>query len=73
MTHRVLNQHNKARSIIHIKQSYEDNPMCPSPSSTQWLCGDMLAMDDQWQRVHALLVLEPTVCSTSTRKGAQIL
>ena len=37
MTHRVLNQHNKERSVIHIKWSHEDNPMCPSSSSPQWL------------------------------------
>ena len=37
MTHRVLNQHNKERSVIHIKWSHEDNPMCPSSSSPELL------------------------------------
>ena len=45
---RVLNKHKAKRIIIHIQSTYEDNPMHPS-SSLQWLCGDMSAMDGQWQ------------------------
>ena len=48
MTQRVSNNH-KARSIIHIQWSHEDNPIKPSSSSAQWICGDVPAMDGQWQ------------------------
>ena len=43
IAHRVLNKH-KARSIIQIQWNHKDNQMCPSPLSSQWLCGDMAAM-----------------------------
>ena len=54
---------------IHIYWSYEDNPTCPSSSLPQWLCSDMPAMTASGG-VHALLVIEPTECSTSTKQGA---
>ena len=42
--------------------------MNPSSSSPQWLCGNMPAMDGS-DGVRALLVLEPTDCSTSKKEG----
>ena len=54
---------------IHIQWRHEDNPMRLSSSSLRCLCGDMPAMDGSGG-VHALLVLESTECSTSTRLGA---
>ena len=51
MTHRVLNKH-RARSIIHIYWSHEDNPMRPSSSSPQWLCDDMPAMDGKYININ---------------------
>ena len=48
MTHRVFNMQ-KTKSIIDIQWHHEDNPMRPSSSSPQWLCGDMPAMDGQWR------------------------
>ena len=48
MTHSVLTEH-KPNSVINIWWSHEDNPIDPSSSSPQWLCGGMLAMDGQWQ------------------------
>ena len=43
MKHRVLKKY-KARSVIHIKWSHEDNSMHPSSWSPQWLSGDMPAI-----------------------------
>ena len=43
MKHRVLKKY-KARSVIHIKWSHEDNPMYPSSWSPQWFSGDMPAI-----------------------------
>ena len=31
------------------KKIHEENPMRPSSSSPQWLCGDMPVMDSQWR------------------------
>ena len=56
MTHnKVLNKHKVKRIIIHIQSTDEDNPMHPS-SSIQWLCGDMSAMNGQWQSSRTISV-----------------
>ena len=46
----------KAKSIIHIQWRCEDNIMHSSSSSPQWLCGDMLAIDDQWRSLRVVSV-----------------
>ena len=61
----------------------EDNPMRPSPISRQQdlpmfglqPAGNRLKLRELWTSsgwVNALLVLEPTECSTSTKQGAYI-
>ena len=54
--------------FIYIWTSLEDSPMHPSSSSSQWLCGNMLVMDGQWQNLR--IVSEPIGCPMSTKQGA---
>ena len=69
MTYRLLNKH-KARSIIHIYGDVMKTIQCAHPPHHY---NGFVATCQLWMasgRVHALSVLEPTECSTSTRLGA---
>ena len=69
MTHRVLNKH-KAKSIIQINSDVMKTIQCAHPPHHH---NGFVATCRLWTAsggVHALLVLEPTECSTSTRLGA---
>ena len=68
MTHRVLNKH-KAKSIIQIYSDVMKTIQCAHPPHHH---NGFVATCRLWTAsggVHALLVLEPTECSTSTRPG----
>ena len=67
--HRVLNKH-KAKSIIQIYSDVMKTIQCAHPPHHH---NGFVATCRLWTAsggVHALLVLEPTECSTSTRLGA---
>ena len=69
MTHRVLNKH-KAKSKIQIYSDVMKRSQCTHPPHQH---SGFVATCRLWTGsggVHALLVLEPTACSTSTRLGA---
>ena len=69
MTHRVLNKH-KAKSIIQIYSEVMKTIQCAHPPHHR---NGFVTTCRLWAAsggVHALLVLEPTECSTSTRLGA---
>ena len=69
MTHRVLNKH-KSKSIIQIYSDVMKTIQCTHPPHHH---NGFLAICRLWTAsggIHALLVLEPTECSTSTWLGA---
>ena len=69
MTHRVLNKH-KANSIIQIYSDVMKTIQCAHPPHHH---NGFVATYQLWTAsggIHALLVLEPRECSTSTRLGA---
>ena len=69
MTQRVLNKH-KAKSIIQVYSDVMKTIQCAHPLHHH---NGFVATYRLWTAsggVHALLVLEPTECSTGTRLGA---
>ena len=51
----------------------EGNPMHPSSSSPQWLCGDMPAMDGQWRSSRIVSVRTNRVLNKHWARSINIL